>query len=220
MKRRRIYCNSCANDTWHEIAAHYEQERVEPLFGEKQNLEAEILHCCGCDLIAFRLVTHPFAFQDKDDKPQEELLPERAHKTRRRKYFFSMPGAVRTLYQETATAHDGKLILLSAVGLRALIEAIVVDRIDKAKYTYTLESKINALSTIFEPGVLDTLHDFRKVGNEAVHAQVTPDYLDIHRALFVVESIMEYFYGVAEGADTYQKLKAKPKANAKPKGRV
>ena len=174
MNRRRIYCNSCANETWHEIAAHFEQERADTWFGGVQNFEAEILRCCGCDLLAFRLLTHPHALQDKDDKPQEELLPERGHKKRPREFFLSMPKPVRTLYQETVSAHDSKLVLLSAVGLRALIEAIVVDRIDKSKYGYSLESKINALSAVFEPDVLQTLHDFRTVGNEAVHAQAAP----------------------------------------------
>ena len=50
--------------------------------------------------------------------------------------------------------------------------------------------------------------------------KLPPDPLDIHRALYVVESIMEYFYGVAEGADTYQRFKAKPEAKPKPKAGV
>lgn len=220
MNRIRNYCNSCSNDTWHEIAAHIEQSRVDYLFGENQQFDGEILRCCGCDLLAFRLVTHPFEFQDKADMPEIEHYPERDHNKRKKRFFFSMPITVRTLYNETVAAHDGKLVLLSAVGLRALIEAIVVDKIETSKFGYSLESKINALSDILEPKVLSTLHDFRTVGNEAVHAQVIPDRLDIHRALYVAESLLEFFYGIEEGADNYLDNKVKPKTTKKPRIKV
>ncbi len=49
------------------------------------------------------------------------------------------------------------------------------------------------------------------MGNKAVHAQVESDHLDIHRALNVVEGLLEYFYGIADSADTFQKWKTKPK---------
>lgn len=217
MERRKSYCNSCGHDTWHQISSHVEQMREDTLFGVEQNWEAEVLQCCGCDLFSFRLVTHPFSFQDEGDKPDISFYPEREHNKRKRKYFARMPSSVRTLYHETVTAHDAKLVLLSAVGLRALLEAIIIDRVDSTKFEHSLESKINALADVLEPKVLQTLHDFRMVGNQAVHAQIEPDHLDIHRALYVVESLMEYFYGLADGAETYQELKSKPKAKHKVK---
>jgi hypothetical protein len=130
-----------------------------------------------------------------------------------------MPPHISTLYHETVAAHDTKLVLLSAVGLRALLEAIIVNKVESSKYGYSLESKINSLEGIVEQKVIQTLHDFRTVGNEAVHAQVAPDHLDIHRALYVVESLMEYYYGLAESAESYQwfKTKSEPKSIRKPK---
>jgi hypothetical protein len=128
-----------------------------------------------------------------------------------------MPPSVSRLYQETVTAHDAKLVLLSAAGLRSLLEAIVVDKIDKTKYGRTIESKINALAGLFEPGVLAVLHEFREMGNKAVHAQVESDHLDLHRALFIVEGIMEYFYGITDSANTFQRCKSPTKRRRKPK---
>jgi len=188
-------------------------------FGESQSWEADVLQCCGCDLFSFRLITHPFSFQDENDKPVVEFYLEREQNKRKRKFFLHMPSSVRTLYHEAVTAHDRKLVLLSAVGLRALLEAIILDRVDSTKYGHSLESKINALADAVDAKVLQTLHDFRIASNEAVHSQVEPDHLDIHRALYVVESLMEYFYGLAEGAESYQKLKAKPKARTRRKPR-
>ncbi len=209
MQKRRIYCNSCSNSTSHEVVAAHTQEREDSFWGDPQKFEAEILRCCGCDLLTFRLVTHPFKFQDKKDEPTEELFPERRHKKRSERYFFQLPKEVRTLYNETVVAHDRELHLLSTVGLRALIEAIVADKLDKAQYSHNLESKIDALSGLFQPQTIKTLHDFRVMGNKAIHSQVAPDRLDVHRALYVVEGIMEYFYGIDDHVATFQQFRDK-----------
>lgn len=210
MNRVRIYCNSCTSETWHEIVADSKITRYVPVWGFDQETEAQILRCCGCDLFAFRSIIHPFEFQNESDIPEEEVYPDRSIKKRRRK-FLPMPVKISRLYQETVTAIDCNLVLLTAVGLRSLIEAIVADKIDRSKYGNSLVSKITALAGIFEPGVIAVLQEFREMGNKAVHAQTESDHLDLHRALFVIEGIMEYFYGISESADTFKRLKTKPK---------
>ncbi len=207
MEKRRIYCNSCKNGTWHEVMASHIQEREDDLWGYAQRFDAEILRCCGCELLSFRLVKHPFAFQDKKDKPDEEIYPEREFNKRQRRFFWHLPKAVHTLYNETVAAHDSELHLLSTVGLRALIEAIVADKLAKTQYGKSLDSKIDALAPLFEPEVINTLHDFSKMGNRAIHDHIAPDRLDVHRALYVVEGIMEYFYSIADHAGIFQRLR-------------
>lgn len=219
MDKRRIYCNSCTNTTSHEVVAGHVEDREDYFWGFPQKCEAEILRCCGCQLLCFRLVTHPFDFQDKKDKPVEELFPERGYKQRRKRHFFRLPKEVHALYNETVAAHDRELNLLSTVGLRALIEGIVADKLDKSKYGQTLESKIDALSGLFQPDTIKTLHDFRIMGNKAIHAQIAPDRLDVHRALYVVEGIMEYFYGIDEHVETFQRLKDKSPRPSRKRGR-
>ena len=207
MGNRRIYCNWCRIRTWHEVMAKHAQKREDDLWGYPQLMEAEILRCCGCDLLSFRIVRHPFKFEKTSSKPEEEIYPERNFKKRENRYFFYLPRSVQNLYQETLAAHDRNLVLLSTVGLRALIEAVVADNIDEKEYGQNLESKINALSKYFKEPTINTLHDFRIMGNKAIHAQITPNHLDVHRALNIVESIMEFFYGIDEQVDTYQLLK-------------
>jgi hypothetical protein len=187
--------------------AKHKQERKDDLWGYPQLMEAEILRCCGCDLLSFRLLRRPFEFQDKRDKAEEDIYPERDLKKRNNRYFFYLPRGVQNLYQETLAAYDRDLVLLSTVGLRALIEAIVADNIDEKEYGQNLESKINALAKYFKEPTINTLHDFRIMGNKAIHAQITPNHLDVHRALNIVESIMEFFYGIDEHVNTYQLLK-------------
>jgi hypothetical protein len=213
-EKTRIHCNSCNSETWHEIKNETVTDRYDSLWGYAQKIEAAILSCNGCDLVTFRYTKHPFDFEE-DEAPEVELYPERNFKKRSRKYV-PMPHNISRLYKETITAHDANLVLLSAAGLRALLESIVVDKIDKSSYGRNIESKINALATKFEPGVIAVLHQFREMGNLAIHAQVESDRLDIHRALYVVESIMEYFYGIDNNANSFTKLK---EINAKKKAK-
>jgi hypothetical protein len=216
MEKRRIYCNSCKNSTWHEVVAGHSQERQDDLWGYPQRFDAEVLRCCGCELLSFRLVKYPFEFQDANDHPEEEMYPERGYNKRQRRYFFQLPREIRALYDETVAAHDRDLNLLSIVGLRALIEAIVADKLDNSQYGNNLESKIDALAHLFEPETIEALHEFRKMGNKAIHSRVASDRLDVHRALYVVEGIMEYFYGIAEHVDTFQRLRKKKRRKPKP----
>jgi hypothetical protein len=131
MNRVRIHCNSCGTETWHALAAETRVTRYASLWGYEQLIEAAILQCCGCDDFSFRSITYFFEFQDEKDKPEEKLFPDRSFKKRRRK-FLPMPVHITRLYQETITAHDAKLTLLTATGLRSLVEAAVVDKIEKA----------------------------------------------------------------------------------------
>lgn len=211
MNNTRIHCNSCGTETWHSIAVEHKVTRYVAVMGYDQLVESAILQCCGCDEFSFRSTTHPFEFQDQEDKPEEQIFPDRSFKKRRRK-FLPMPIHVTRLYNETVAAHDAKLVLLAATGVRSLVEAIVVDKLDKSKYGRSLESKISALSGAFDPGVIAVLQDFREMGNNAVHAQVESDHLDIHRVINVVEGMLEYFYGIADSADMFQRWKKKPKA--------
>jgi hypothetical protein len=206
MNKCRNHCNDCEQETWHEVASHVEVEHIDQMFGDHHQVDAEILKCCGCDLFSFKLVTHPFDWQE-DKKPEVLYLPERSHKRRKRKYFGRMPKTIQALYVETVEAHNNQLGLLSAVGMRALLESIIVDKIDKSEYDQSIESKINALSKHFEEKTITTLHEFRVAGNKAIHSNIAPDHRDVHAALRIIESIMEFFYGVSEHVEGYHSAK-------------
>jgi hypothetical protein len=206
MENSRAYCNSCKSNVWHDVVADHSHARYVELWGYEQKEDAQILKCRGCDAFTFRHVEHPFEFQDPQDKPEEFFYPDRNHKKRERK-FFPAPRSIWQLYTQVVEAQDRKLTLLSAAGLRSLIEAIVADKIEKSKYTNSIQSKIQALEPYFEPGVIAVLHDFRIMGNAALHAQQESHHLDIHRALYVIEGILEYFYGIKDSADAFASMK-------------
>jgi len=113
------------------------------------------------------------------------------------------------LYNQTINAYDEKLYLVAAIGLRALLEAIIILKVDKKNYKSSLESKIESLRKYFSDETIDTLHDFRFMGNQAAHNFQEPDRLEIHRALNVIENIMTYFWKIEDSVSAYKSFKEK-----------
>lgn len=77
MNRERVYCNSCKSETWHESVLHHKHDRHDYFWGSSQSFVTDVFKCCGCEDITFRLVKHLFEFQDKKDKPEVILYPDR-----------------------------------------------------------------------------------------------------------------------------------------------
>ncbi len=203
MDKIRIYCNTCKVETWHENVASHSHDRHDYFWGYSQKFVSVIFKCCGCDEVTFKLTKNPFKFQDKNDKPEEFIYPDRRSNLRDKKYYWNLPKSISNLYHETVMAHDSGLIVLSTVGVRGLIEAIVADKIDDAHYQNNLNSKINSLNPYFSKTVIEALHEFRKMGNMAAHELMAPEAINIHHALYVVESILEYFYGIDDHAKMF-----------------
>lgn len=203
MGKERIYCNSCKSETWHESVAHHSHDRYDYFWGYSQRYDSDAFKCCGCEDVTFRLIKHPFEFQDKKDSPTEVLYPDRNFKFRERKFYLNLPKHIHRLYQETVSAHNSELVILSTVGVRSLLEAIVADKIDPKNYKNNLGSKIDSLRPHFQETVIDTLHEFRIMGNKAAHEIEAPESLNIHHALYVVEGILEFFYGIETHAKMF-----------------
>ena len=207
MKKIRISCENCKKETWHEIAKEHQQSCFDDDIRYDKIFEAQILRCCGCDCLSFRLLEHPFDCET-NGKTVEYLYPERRLK-RERKYFRSLPDSIKQIYHETVTAEDYGLYILTAVGIRAILEAIIADKKDKISLSKgsSLGSRIDQLEHLLGEQVLSTLHDFRFLGNKAVHSLKAPTSLELHRALVVIEYIMSFFYGLEESSNAFKELK-------------
>ena len=208
MQNSRIYCNTCKNDTLHDLCCEHKQEYLDNFWGFSKLLHAQILKCRGCENLTLRLFEHPFESED-NGKTEEHLFPKREYLNRDRKYFFNLPISIKKLYIQINEAFDNNLYILAAMGLRSLLEAIIIDKISESKPTDTIKVKIDLLRKHFSNHVVETLHTFRFMGNEAIHKLKEADRLDIHRALNVIEDIMTFFYAVDYSAKTFNELKKK-----------
>ena len=76
-------------------------------------------------------------------------------------------------------------------GFVSLIEGICVD---KQLGGRTLQAKIDALATLLPENIVDNLHAFRFMGNEAAHDLESPSYQQLQLALDICDDLLNYLY--------------------------
>jgi hypothetical protein len=168
------------------------------------------------------MIEHPLEFmtgKKHKDLIKTRFFPERESDRRERKHYFKSPRLIKRLYEEVLLTFNEQAHILCAAGLRALLEAICSDKgVASAvigKHSLTLEKKIDLLSAIVPKHIVDTLHDFRFMGNKAIHRLEYPDAGDLHRALNVIEDLMSFFYDLDFHAEIYRETKSPKKAARK-----
>lgn len=93
------------------------------------------------------------------------------------------------IYQEARSALDSDLLIISGIGIRAILDTICSDVKAKGR---NLEQKINDLherSLVTKEGV-QTLHQIRVLGNNAAHRGTAHSKSQLLLALEVIEHIL------------------------------
>lgn len=106
---------------------------------------------------------------------------------------WKLPAKVRALYEETLIAVDAGAPVLSAAGLRSVVEAACLDQGCKG---HSLVLQINDLvqKGIFLRRDADYLHQHRFLGNEAVHEMQAPPIEEFAIALKILEHLLTALY--------------------------
>ena len=130
-KRIKIICLKCRVQTNHDIL-HVERMQIEEFIDDISwgNVfkNYQIIQCCGCESMSFRLESGDGGFDD-DGEPSihEEVFPPR-QKNRDKIKMKGLPPTVRQTYEETVSALDHSLPVLAGMGLRALVEAVCKEK--------------------------------------------------------------------------------------------
>lgn len=119
------------------------------------------------------------------------LYPERLSTQLSPKAFDSVRAQLARVYHEVIGAFNSNLPVLCTMGLRALLEAVCVD---KGLETGNLKSKIDELGGLLSPDIAGRLHHIRFMGNEAAHEVVSPQTDKLLLAIEIIEDIMNFFY--------------------------
>lgn len=216
----RIYCNSCKQLTNHNLAlSHAYDHRT-----EEESLEVygqfRLWFCAGCDACTMEdYYTADYMFsQVGDGEFSQEYAsiyhPKPAVGFRPDKQFDKLPPKLRKLYDEVIRAHNDKLHLLCSAGLRGLIEGICADKNISGR---DLEKKIDGMTAVLPTHIVENLHGFRFIGNDAVHKLEAPAEFELTLALDVIEDILNFLYALDYKVSLLDKLKGK-QTRAKAKG--
>lgn len=197
--RTKIYCNYCKGQTNHEIKAvhhtyHQEEHEINGILYLEPIEESEwsFLVCCGCDA-----PTMEGKINDCGQEYENIYYPERKilHK-RQKKAFRHLDRNLKKIYQEVFLAFEQELMIVTAMGIRALLEGICVSQgIDDQKGR-SLHNKIEKLKELpqIPESIIDSLHQIKFIGNEAAHRLDHSDKDSLTKALDLLEALIFHLY--------------------------
>lgn len=208
IKVRCIQCKTAYQETNHEILKSYLVTNTDD---EMDNCslswsnEFQVIECQGCEIITFREVFW-FSFEG-EETTQETLYPDRNFDTHKAKYFSNLPSKIQEIYKETLHSYNARNFILCAAGLRAIVESICTYQgikdgpveIEKPNGEKSLKRKDNLegkIYGIYEKGILakghaDILHEYRFLGNSALHELEKPSAEELALAIEIIEHILE-----------------------------
>jgi hypothetical protein len=199
-KEHRLPCGECDRETKHSVLESATQERNVPGSEFRIVEKYQIVQCKGCETITFRISrinTQDSVWDEATDSEihheRIELYPNRVagrHKLRESPILSFEVGGI---YDETHRALCGNQPILAGIGMRALIEAVCMEKGAKGG---NLRDKIDALvgMGILTPNAAQILQTLRGLGNAAAHQVKPPDERALNIAMDVVEHLLRDVY--------------------------
>jgi len=198
---RRYFCNSCKQGTNHELKFIHINDWPEMSnpYTDYQNIEFwEIVNyyiwiCLGCEASQMEIAT-----MDKSDANEEwtsQFYPKHRIDNLTPKRFNKLSKDLKNIYDEVVECYNNDLKILCTVGLRALLEGIGVEQGAWTKEDRdSLKKKIEKLKEILPDNIVDSLHSFRLMGNDAAHQLKPPSRHNIRLAIEVMEDLLNFLY--------------------------
>ncbi len=194
------YCKNCLQETKHQILFQKESND-----GKEDNPfllsnKFQIVECRGCENISMRheLVEIYITFDKNDDDETEtdttvKIFPPQIYYHKPIEQLNLLPKIIRTVYEQTILALKGESNLLSAVGFRAVIEAICIVENIKGN---NLEQKINNLAKnrLITEKESERLHSIRFLGNDSVHEMEIPNENKLGMVRDIIEHLLNNLY--------------------------
>jgi Domain of unknown function (DUF4145) len=218
-----ILCNWCKRPTTHILRARNRRPRlvgegeVEE-GGQPADIITSIWTCAGCDAATFE--ERMIMVEDGDLGPlyfpprYDETLKEVSDRIEP-KHFRQLNPVLTRIYNEVIKTFNEDCLVLCTMGLRALTEGICDDKDVRAK---DLNGMIDGFVRLVPNlNIIDALHAFRHLGNEAAHDL---EGLSRENARLAIEFMGEFLSSLYELDNKAQKVRnLSPKAafrSAKP----
>ncbi len=214
----KAHCNVCEGERNHLIVHCHDKKWEEqvaddpPTFIHGQD-RYELLRCAGCDRITLRH-TSLFSEQTDDYGRMEPTISYYPPATFRRQprwlsgmeglLFIGKSAFVPRLIHEIYTALHGDCLSLAAMGVRALLERVMIDRVgDQSSFTANLkEFQQQGFIAARQKEILEATLD---VGHASMHRDYVPTREDIRLALDITENVIEMVYVSHEQAAELKK---------------
>ena len=191
----RIHCGECKRHTNHTVISKREV-KADPLEDYHWGEDHYFCQCAGCDSFCYAIAEWS---EDQWNPHTGEMeyswktFPRARSSRHPIDDTHDLPNKVRSIYLEIIGALNAQLPVLSAIGLRALIEAICKDQGVKAA---NLEKLIDGLATngILSEAQAKILHSHRFLGNVAAHEIESARPKELIAALEIAEAMLRTIY--------------------------
>lgn len=223
-KTRQILCARCKIETRHQILLkHEENGEYEPDSISWWN-SYQIVQCAGCDSVSFVHVHTDSESRDYETGQYEESLyvyPDRQprqqdhNKREPIECVETFPLKTRRAYREVIRSLSANLPILTAIGIRAIIESVCIEQKASGR---NLEKKIEDLATkgLLAAGQANILHGLRFMGNYAAHEIEPPKLEEILAALEIAETLLKTIYFLPSLANSIKSGRPAAKPPAAP----
>jgi hypothetical protein len=195
-----IHCNNCQGRTNHQLIAFHRSptwwydlgtmEVIDEDYEGKEDegyIEFRLWACLGCEICLMEVLYN----EGEPLAPRSKYCPPRQLHGITAKAFHRLPRRLTGIYEEVIRSFNDSLNTLCAIGLRALLEGVCSDKGIKGK---NLQQQIEGLKTILPENIVNHLHSFRFIGNEAVHDLEAPSQYALKQCIEVIEDLLNFLY--------------------------
>jgi hypothetical protein len=200
----RVYCNRCGGQRRHELL-HKEEFRWEKDIGNRTIISGaniyELLKCRGCDHVVLR---HKSWFsEDIDPNSGRPIVttifyPPATYRKQpvwltQLLFVSDFDDSIQTIVEEIYVALQNDAPRLATMGIRALLEEIVIDKVgDKGTFRSNLDAFQEAgFISKSQRQVIEPVID---AGHATIHRGFRPNKKDIGLLMDIAESVIESIY--------------------------
>lgn len=197
----KSHCNSCRQETNQNVLFEHvvidEQPGIEHIFKDKYM----VIQCLGCEAVSYltedkytsapqlpeedwmvNLTSYPKSIYDNSDFTIFDY-----------EKYDQFPNVVRDLYMEIESALKSESLILAALGLRTLVEAICIEQ---GMEGYSLADKIKSMESrgLISRNERPILDKLRKLGNASAHEIKKFSTEQLSYALDIVNHVLTGVY--------------------------
>jgi hypothetical protein len=192
----KAHCAKCGDDRKAAVVGCHKEEGDEEVW---YSIKYRILKCLGCETVYFQ--TYSMCSEDYEitNEGEHELIPNVSYwpAPRRREMPIwlnrGLPIEVFYLLQEIYSAVEAGALRLVAMGIRSVLERVMIDRVeDQGSFTKSVDKLQEAgYLSIRQRNALDTMLE---AGHAATHRAWHPSQEDINALLDVTEHVIKGIY--------------------------
>ncbi|MDM5181765.1 DUF4145 domain-containing protein [Massilia sp. DJPM01] len=195
MKKTKAHCNSCGGVKNHEVLHSETSSWSDDEHQISGSDQFDTLKCGGCDAIKLR---HKSSFSESDEDEVTYFPPAIFRKPpawfdKLRKKLKGKDRFVHRLLKEVYVALQHDLPALAVMGVRALLEAVMISKVgDQGTFAHNIAEfeRLGYVSRL-ERARLEAILE---AGHATIHRDYEPETDDVITALNVAEQIVETVY--------------------------